>query len=315
MNINNCPSSLSSSAMPKLIIPVVQAFVDADKGGNSAGVVLNADRYNQATKQTIATNVGLSETAFVSTSLVADFKLEFFTPVRQIAQYGHATVATFSYLAQQGLLTSSHPSMETVDGIRGIHLENDQAFMEQRAPTFMRPETVAADLNTTRILDSLHLSAVDLPDGLVPLVVNTGNSFMIVPLQSAAAVERLSPDLAAIETISEQLGLIGYYVFSPDVKEPGRDAGARMFAPYYGIPEESATGMAAGPLACYLYRYLHQKKSIFQIEQGHLMQPPSPSILTARLNLDQETITGLLVGGRATVSHVVEIAVEPASIN
>ena len=296
--------------MPQLPIPVVQAFVDADKGGNPAGIVLNADQYDQATKQTIATNVGLSETAFVSSSSVADYKLEFFTPVRQIAQCGHATVATFSYLAQQGLLISNHPTMETVDGIRGIHLENDQAFMEQRAPSFTRPETLAADLNTTRILDSLHLSATDLPDGLVPLVVNTGNSFMIVPLRSAAAVERLIPDLAAIETISKRLGLIGYYVFSPDVQQAGRDAGARMFAPYYGIPEESATGMAAGPLACYLYQYLHQKKSIFLIEQGHFMQPPSPSVLTARLHLDQEMITGLMVGGRAAVSHVVEIASE-----
>lgn len=301
--------------MYQLTIPVVQAFVDAGRGGNPAGVVLHADRYDQATKQTIAARVGLSETAFVSTSSVADFKLEFFTPVRQIAQCGHATIATFSYLAQQGLLTSHHPSMETVDGIRGIHLEGNQAFMEQRVPTFTPPETLAANLTTIRILDSLHLSSTDLIDGLTPLVVNTGNSFMIVPLRSAAAAQRLTPDLSAVATISERLGLIGYYAFSPDTQQPGRDAGARMFAPYYGIPEESATGMAAGPLACYLYTYLQAKKSTFLIEQGYLMQLPSPSVLTARLHLNQETITGLLVGGRANVSHVVEVALESAAMN
>ena len=197
--------------------------------------------------------------------------------------------------------------METVDGIRGIYLKGDQAFMEQRAPTFTLPETLAADLDTNRILESLHLSADVLPAGLAPLVVNTGNSFMIVPLRSAAAVRHVRPDVAAVETISERLGLIGYYVFSPEAEQPGRDAGTRMFAPYYGIAEEAATGMAAGPLACYLYTYLHQKKATFLIEQGHLMQPPSPSVLTARLQLDQDTITGLLVGGRAEVSHQITI--------
>jgi len=33
-------------------------------------------------------------------------------------------------------------------------------------------------------------------------------------------------------------------------------------------PEESATGMAAGPLACYLYDYIKIKKSDLPIEQA-----------------------------------------------
>ena len=84
------------------------------------------------------------------------------------------------------------------------------------------------------------------------------------------------------------------------MQQARRDAVAYMFAHFYGIPEESVTGMAAGPLACYLYTYLHQKKPIFRIEQGHLVQSPSPSVLTVQLTLDQETITSLRVGGQAT---------------
>ncbi|MBD2703075.1 PhzF family phenazine biosynthesis protein [Spirosoma sp. BT702] len=293
--------------MPRLTIPVVQAFVDAGRGGNPAGVVLNADAFDPATRQRIATRVSLSETAFVSASIVADFKLEFFTPVRQIAQCGHATIATFSYLAQQGMLKEGHNSMETVDGVRGIRLEDNQAFMEQRAPTFTPPDQVIADLSTQQILDSLRLSATDLIDGQVPVVVNTGNSFMIVPLRSAGAVRNVAPDLDAIERISEQLDLVGYYVFSPDVQQSGRDAGARMFAPRYGISEEAATGMAAGPLACYLFRYIQSPKTTFLVEQGHLMPSPSPSVLTAQLYLDQHTITSLWVGGRAATSHSIDI--------
>ncbi|GAB3985844.1 PhzF family phenazine biosynthesis protein [Spirosoma daeguense] len=295
--------------MSKITIAVIQAFVDAGRGGNPAGVVLNADTYDHTTRQRIATQVGLSETAFVSDSLIADYKLEFFTPVRQIAQCGHATIATFSYLAQQGLLNTATSSMETVDGTRGIRLVGDQAFMEQRAPTFTHPDQINEALTTQRILESLHVSATDLLDGRAPLVINTGNSFMIVPLRSAKAVQGIVPDLVEIEQISEQLDLVGYYVFSPEVEQAGRDAGARMFAPRYGISEEAATGMAAGPLACYLFTYLQSHKTTFLIEQGHLMNHPSPSVLTAQLYLDQNEIRSLWVGGRASVSQSIEITI------
>lgn len=299
--------------MQPLTIPIVNAFVDHGKGGNPAAVVLQADQFDPATRQAIATQLGLSETAFVSASSIADVKLEFFTPVRQIAQCGHATIATFSYLAHKGLLTRTLSSMETVDGPRTIRLDGDLAFMEQTAPVYTRPEQINPLNTTTRLLQSLGLSSADLIDGLSPIVVNTGNSFLIVPLRSAEVVGRVIPNLAEVEDVSQQLGLVGYYLFAVEGQQPGRDATTRMFAPYYGIAEESATGMAAGPLACYLHDYLGIKNKTYLIEQGHWMQPPSPSLLTARLEVDNDTIVSLMVGGQAQVTHQVELNLEPTS--
>ena len=81
-------------------VKIVNAFVEDNKGGNPAGIVLDADALTKEQKLYIASKVGLSETAFVSRSREADFKLDFFTPNRQIAHCGHATIATFSYLQQ-----------------------------------------------------------------------------------------------------------------------------------------------------------------------------------------------------------------------
>ncbi|MBA3468459.1 MAG: hypothetical protein H0T53_02330 [Herpetosiphonaceae bacterium] len=50
-----------------------------------------------------------------------------------------------------------------------------------------------------------------------------------------------------------------------------------MLAPRYGIPEEAASGMAAGPPACYLYDYLNSKKTHMIIDLDHLMSPPRPA--------------------------------------
>ena len=105
--------------------------------------------------------------------------------------------------------------------------------------------------------------------------------------------------------VCEDLDLIGYYIFSQTPQTPERDAGARMFAPRFGINEEAATGMAAGPLACYLYEKMGIRKEIFRIAQGHFMPRPSPSVIEVRLTIDDGRISGLLAGGKAkTMSSI-----------
>jgi PhzF family phenazine biosynthesis protein len=89
----------------KIEAHIINAFVDGNLGGNPAGVVLNADVLSGSQKLEIASKIGLSETAFVSPSKVADFKLDFFAPTKQIAHCGHATIATFIYLRELGLIT------------------------------------------------------------------------------------------------------------------------------------------------------------------------------------------------------------------
>ncbi len=286
-------------------IPIVNAFVDTEFGGNPAGVVLDAQQYSHEQKQQIAAAIGLSETAFVSPSSVADFKLEFFTPTRQIAHCGHATIATFSYLRQNGLLPNDQTSKETIDGRRQILMEGEFAYMEQLAPRY----TELSQADQLRVIQSIGLEPDDLLADAQPCVVYTGNSFMVIPLQSADSVKTLRPVMADISAISERYDLIGYYVFSPEVVKQGRDAGTRMFAPRYGIDEESATGMAAGPLAGYLFDRLKLKKSQFLIEQGHLMPQPSPSIIDVRLQLQDGTITSLMAGGKAAVRQIKRIEI------
>ena len=288
-------------------VQIVNAFTDGEAGGNAAGVVLDAGRFSREQKLLIAAQVGLSETAFVSTSQSADFKLEFFTPTRQIAHCGHATIATFSYLLQTGKIAKPNTSKETIEGRREIYIESGMAFMEQLAPKYIELGAQTPGIDTARVLSSLGLSRSDLLEGCEPVVVNTGNSFLIVPLKNEAAVLAAKPQLEIIDTISEKLDLIGYYLFSPQTKLAGRDAGTRMFAPRYGIAEESATGMAAGPLACFLYDRLQVRKEHMVIEQGHLMSPSSPSAISVRLTVADGRIQKLTAGGTAKLTQTMFI--------
>jgi PhzF family phenazine biosynthesis protein len=277
----------------KIEVQIINAFVDNGKGGNPAGVVLNADNLSNEQKLAIAKNVGLSETAFVSRSSVADFKLDFFTPTRQIAHCGHATIATFSYLSQLGKIGSVHSSKETIDGTREILIQGELAFMEQRAPRYIDVES-----RCETILKSLHLTKNDLLTDAPISMINTGNSFVIVPVKSAEVLKLVQPDYSLIEEISDALDLIGYYIFSTDASEKERDATTRMFAPRYGIQEEAGTGMAAGPLACYLYEVLKIKKHRFLIEQGWYMNESSPSLILVDLTINNDQISKIMAGGK-----------------
>jgi PhzF family phenazine biosynthesis protein len=278
-------------------VRIVNAFIDGAAGGNPAGVVLDADALAPAQKLAIAKQVGLSETAFVSRSRSATFKLEFFTPSRQIAHCGHATIAAFSLLRQLGAVGEGRLSKETIDGNRDILIEGDMAFMEQRAPRYAAapPESEAG----ARALASLGIGKEQLLGGSAPCVVNTGNSFLLVAVRDESTLRAISPQLPEIAAVSEELDLIGYYVFTRAVKRPGRAAGTRMFAPRFGIPEEAGTGMAAGPLACFLRDHMNVAESTMLIEQGWFMPTPSPSVIKVNLEIENGRIARLMAGGKA----------------
>jgi PhzF family phenazine biosynthesis protein len=283
-------------------VQILNAFVDNDKGGNPAGVVLNADHLTKEQKLHIAKAVGLSETAFVSQSEIADFKLDFFTPNRQIAHCGHATIATFSYLRQLGKIGTAHSSKETIDGRREIVIVDDLAFMEQKAPKY-------TDISSKRdvVLKSLNLKEEQLLENAPIELVNTGNSFMLIPVTNSETLKGIQPNFDMISQISEEFDLIGFYIFTTETKNPKRDVSTRMFAPRYGILEEAGTGMAAGPLACYLFDKLNIKKQRILIEQGLFMQAPSPSLIIVDLLLKNDKITGLLAGGKGKVMSKMKI--------
>jgi PhzF family phenazine biosynthesis protein len=273
------------------------AINDVAAGGNPAGVVVDANALTAAQKLKVAQLAGLSETAFISASDVATIKLEFFTPTRQIAHCGHATIAAFSLLRQLGIVGEGQLSKETIDGNRDIRVDGDMAFMEQRAPKYTR---VATDSELgDRVVASLGISRTQLMRGVDPFVVNTGNGFLLIPLADEQSVAELQPLLGLVESVSDELDLIGYYAYSRTTKVQGRHAGARMFAPRFGIPEEAGTGMAAGPLACFLHDYLNVEGREMLIEQGWLMQPPSPSVIKVILELAYGKISRLMTGGTA----------------
>ncbi|MEW5684007.1 MAG: PhzF family phenazine biosynthesis protein [Pseudomonadota bacterium] len=272
----------------RLDVQIVAAFTSDGAGGNPAGVVVDADGLSQSEKQAIAAEVGLSETAFVSRSHLATVKLEFFTPQRQIAHCGHATIAAFGLLGSIGRLAPGLHSKETIDGLREVRVEGASASMQQLAPRY-------APVDVDAVLGALGVTSAEVDPRFAPVRVDTGNGFILVGLRRVSSLAGLRPDLAALEALSEQYDLVGFYVFADD-GEGVFAATTRMFAPRYGIPEEAATGMAAGPLGCLLHDRGDPRRTLV-IEQGRFMTPASPSRLEVTLVVEAGRISSVNVAG------------------
>src|SRR6202011_846541 len=94
----------------------------------------------------------------------------------------------------------------------------------------------------------------------------------------------------------EALGEIGVSCFAGRA----RHWKTRMFAPGLGVPEDPATGSAAGPLALHLAR--HGRIDFGeQIELCQGAEIRRPSALYARVEGSAERVERVLVGGSAVI--------------
>ncbi|WP_020405426.1 PhzF family phenazine biosynthesis protein [Hahella ganghwensis] len=277
------------------IVRLINSFVENGQGGNPAGVVLDADSLDENAMQAIASQAGLSEVAFVSKSDIATVKLDFFTPNKRIAHCGHATVAAFSVMAQQGLLENGNYTKETVDGIRHIRIEGDEAYLEQKKVSSIE---LPAE-HYSGVSEALGIPFTSFTRSAPPALINNGVGWLVIILETREELAQLTPNHSLIRHLSVELDLIGFYVVCRETQVPGRTLSARMFAPSYGIDEESATGMGAGCAAIYLHDFLQCPDQQVLVEQGHLMHPASPSLLKVELEFNDGDIERLWVGGAA----------------
>lgn len=279
----------------KIKVYTLNAFGKTNKGGNPAGVVLDADNLNEEQMKSIAKEVGFSETAFIMNSEIADFKLRFFTPSDEVDLCGHATIASFYLLSSLEIISQGSYTQETKAGVLNIDIEEDgTVYMTQTSPIF------SDILNKEEIADSLNISSNSISNELPIEIVSTGLPDIIVPVKSLDDLFSIVPDFDEISRISKKYNAVGYHVFTFET-ETDSTAHSRNFAPLLGIFEESATGTATGALVSYLYKY--NKISTGSIddlnfEQGYSMNMHSE--IKARLKIKNKEISVLKIGGKGS---------------
>ena len=266
---------------------VASAFSKDNVGGNKAGLVFDRPDLSAVQKMAIAKKLGYAETAFITSSSVADFCLEYFTPTEEVPLCGHATIGTFAILNLLNKLSKNNYTIETKSGVLSIKVDSDgMVFMEQNTPTFFN------ELSLDLFNDCLDVNSIN--DKLPIQIVSTGLRDIMVPIKSTKYLQQLDPNFNIMTELSKEQNVIGVHAFALEEGEGNLTAICRNFAPLYDIDEESATGTSNCALACYLFKYV-EKKSQYIFEQGYNLN--SPSRIIVNLKTHNDMVDAVFVGG------------------
>ena len=230
----------------RIAFRIADVFTEVPFAGNQLCVFpdVPAD-LDAATMQSLALEIGFSETTFVLQAAGDRYRIRIFTPDEEIAFAGHPTLGTAFVLAWEGRIATT--AIQTTDaGEVPVEIDIDAGFgwMRQLPPVagavFDDPELVSG---------AAGLEPGDIVADLPVRPVSTGLPHLMVPIRDEETLRRAERNGRRCVEVHRRTGAASLYLFA--VRRDG-DVVARMFDPLFGIGEDAATGSAAGPLGAYL---------------------------------------------------------------
>ena len=248
----------------------VDAFTNRPFAGNPAAICWLESEADPIWMQSVASEMNLSETAFVR-RLPDGLELRWFTPTVEVDLCGHATLATAHALWSSDLVPQGKPlCFHTRSGVLTCTQNGD--FIELDFPS--TPPTAVPI--TSALSEAL---------GAQPSFLGKSCFDYLAVLDSAEAVRSLKPDFRKLEKIPVR----GVIVTAP-ADDPSFDFVSRFFAPALAVDEDPVCGSAH----CCLTPYWAER-----LNKTHLMAHQVSArggVLRLRLNGDR-----VILGGQAVI--------------
>lgn len=282
----------------------LDVFAETPLAGNPLAVFPDAPDLDAATMQAIAREMNLSETTFVFPSERATRRIRFFTPAAEIPLAGHPTIGTWWLLAELGdVPVPAHGvtriTQETGAGVLPVEITTAGGRPSVVTMTQTRPEfgpTVTDVAALTRALGAPEGAVTTDPS---PQVVSTALPQMMIPIRDLDTLAALPSGGTGMELdrLIDGYGTRCAMCYCPS----GDGFRCRMFAPGLGVPEDPATGSAAGALGAYLVRHglARGGDGPVRIEMAQGIEIGRPSRIEVTVWGRAEEITEVRVGGRA----------------
>lgn len=199
----------------------VDAFADEIFQGNPAAVCPLSEWFDNLTLQQIAMENNLSETAYFVKQGPGTYHLRWFTPLKEVAICGHATLASAHILYEHMGEDAEVITFNTLSGELKVRKGGLGYIMDF-------PVDSLQEVSRKEILPILHINHGE---------IYQGKSDMLVVLDSEEQVQALNPDFQKMATLPVR-GII--------VTAPGKscDFVSRCFYPSFGINEDPVTGSA-----------------------------------------------------------------------
>lgn len=204
----------------------VDAFTNQKFKGNPAAVCIAENDLNSTSMQSIATEIGFSETAFIKQISDNIYSIRFFTPKIEIHLCGHATLASSKIIFD----TTSF------DRIKFINCNNVELFIE-KVENKIKMQFPVYDTEEIEVPQKI-LEALGIYE-IVNKRYSPKNKIILIEIKNAFELANLKPDFAGLMNSYE--GINGVLVTSISDSEDF-DFHYRYFWPWAGTNEDPATG-------------------------------------------------------------------------
>ena len=269
----------------------IAAFSDVDQGGNPAGVMIADSHPDDTEMQSIAAEVGYSETAFAMPEGGA-WRVRYFSPESEVPFCGHATIALGAALA----LKHGNGVFKLKLNQADITVEGEHNG-ESLYAALQSPQTHSAPMSAELLAEVLALFGYresDLNVEIPPARVHGGADHLVVCLNSRAALAAMQYDLAAGRELMKREEvitiLLGY-------AETPRLFHTRNPFASGGVYEDPATGAATAAFAGYLRDLEWPHQGSIEIIQGEDMGMRS----RLRADITDEPGSSIRVSGSARI--------------
>ncbi len=220
----------------------VDSFTRKPFKGNPAGVCITSDGLSDSLMLSIAEEMAVSETAFLSLS---DMVLRWFTPKAEVKLCGHGTLAVAHVLKQKGLLrTGDRVEFSTLSGKLAAFINESSIELD-----FPSPIIVFDDSPSAALLDSLGI------EGSRVVAFGCFDAKTFIEVDNEEALLALQPNFEALKRENGRGVLVTSRSSSSDL-----DFVSRYFAPWVGVNEDPVTGSAHCALCVYWSKKLNKLK-------------------------------------------------------
>lgn len=230
----------------------VDAFTNETFKGNPAAVCILRSKLKDELMKHIASEMNLSETAFVSPlenmplQEAKTFSLRWFTPKVEVSLCGHATLATAAVLFREVKVNANEIKFRTKGG-------NLTARKNRRGICLNFPSDNPTRIDPPRPL----LRAIGVED-FCDVQYGKQTKSLLIHLPSEEGVHNLLPDYRLMESTGTEKEIEGVIVTAEG--SPPYDFISRFFAPWVGINEDPVTGAAHTVLAPYWSKLLNKRE-------------------------------------------------------
>lgn len=277
---------------------IADVFSGTAFGGNQLAVLPDAVGITDEGLQLITREFNFPESTFVlpATEQSAVRSVRIFTPGRELPFAGHPTVGTACALVKEGLAEPGDFVIEEGIGPITVRVCRDETGLSATFTVTKQPVIHDDVASATEAASALSL---DTSEVVRVFAAGLGVDFTFIQLRDIAAVDRAKLDHAAWTRAFSGKSAPQLYFFAGDL-EDGSELYSRMFGPNFGIPEDPATGSAAGILAGVAAGFASPSgdRYALSIRQGVTMGRPSR--IDAAALLENGKVAAIEVGGAVT---------------